>query len=893
MNQTSTNRNIEKFFPSIVPKALDEFTEPTKNRPSVPNHIVETKIYNQVGGNDIVQVTPSILNFSGFQPNKVYKKVIKLCNVSADLHVVHIIPPDSKNFSISYKKSGRFIPGVVIDITVKFKPDAWRYFYDCVRIHCKGEENLIIPINAFPIVDISKFPTKLNFTSPNNHLGHVVSKNLFIYSRCPISFEFEIAVLQSHPAFTVSPLVGSIPANGKVSIKVDYFPTEYSTAHMKMQLITSQFAASPKVCEVVGVCTPDSSQIPSIKTLIHSLEDGFETPSLLNPRKLDPLQIAKKKQTQLKQSKKSSSDVVLQKNGFVVPNNVDTQHGVNLVLNQTKGKLKIKDMNKLSYHKNSSTRKTDDELNNARQLKQAAFLKFLQNNVEKERTNSLKWQVQLGDNPMTELEILALYKSREKDLNVYETLIKNLPQKNKELARIENSLGATKTWRYADDELEAKPNFDLYLNSPWSQKHQALFRFRQAVNTVLVRQEADRKLKQFRSYINSFKSNGSIDSEIQNRKSENINKVNYQPLSVKENVQKVFEQYFIEENVQCTSNDIYTDAMVSDNSSALVQNKLMLETDVSTWHTSKENFKFFELSVPKYYENALYQEQDVDENFQNYIPPKLCRKLRSGADEELLLVHKPILTTKKVKEDVEDVFRTDTKASFNSFDLHPPKAIMENPSYHPLHIFNRSPGTTLWNLPLPLCETDQDFYVVPEPKNRIMSNSNKFLDHFDVIKGLASWKKFPSPGLKSLSNFPVLSDVWVARKLSPFSKESLPLDLPEMLKKQPEEDIFADDLQDSEDLITISPQVISANFVCESQIKAENNESAQQDSTELAKQFLPNKMQLPESNIAIKDTGLVSKDERLNDLEKFLQTKTLEIIATASDQSQIDVNETN
>merc|ERR1719354_437704 len=161
-----------------------------------------------------------------------------------------------------------------------------------------------------------------------------------------------------------------------------------------------------------------------------------------------------------------------------------------------------------------------------------------------------------------------------------------------------------------------------------------------------------------------------------------------------------------------------------------------------------------------YYENALYQEQDVDENFQNYIPPKLCRKLRSGADEELLLVHKPILTTKKVKEDVEDVFRTDTKASFNSFDLHPPKAIMENPSYHPLHIFNRSPGTTLWNLPLPLCETDQDFFVVPEPKNRIMSNSNKFL---------------------------VLFDVWVARKLSPFSKESLPLDLPEMLKKQPEE----------------------------------------------------------------------------------------------------------
>jgi len=174
-----------------------------------------------------------------------------------------------------------------------------------------------------------------------------------------------------------------------------------------------------------------------------------------------------------------------------------------------------------------------------------------------------------------------------------------------------------------------------------------------------------------------------------------------------------------------------------------------------------------------------------------------------------------------------------------------------------------------------------------------MSNSNKFLDHYDVIKGLASWKKFPSPGLKSLSNFPILSDVWVARKQSPFSKEGLPLDLPKILKKQPKDDIFADDLQDNEDLITISPQLISANFVCEAQVKTENVESIQQDSTELAKQFLPDKVQLPESNIAINDTGLVSKDERLKDLEKFLQTKTLEIITTASDQSQLGANETN
>jgi len=438
----------------------------------------------------------------------------------------------------------------------------------------------------------------------------------------------------------------------------------------------------------------------------------------------------------------------------------------------------------------------------------------------------------------------------------------------------------------------------LYLNSPWSQKHNALFRFRQAVNTVLVRQEANRKiklLKQMKAQYNAWKNSVSSfkNDDSQSRKSVDVFKVNSQNLSVKENALKVFELNFTEENVECKSNVVFTDALFSDNSSVLVQEKIVFENNVSTRHKSKENFKLFDLSVPKYYENALYQEQSVDENFQDYIPPKLARKLRSGADEELLLVHKPTLTTKKLTKDYDNSFRNATNDSFANFDFHPPKALMENPSYHPLHIFNRSPGTILWNLPLPLCETDQDFHVVPEPKNRIISDSNKFLDHFDVIKGVASWKKFPLPGLKALSNFPVLSDVWVARKQSPFSKESLPPSLPEMLEKQPKDDIFTDDTQDSEDLISISPQIISANFVCEAQIKAEKIESNQQDSTELTKQFLPEKVQLPDSNIAINDTGLVSKDERFNDLEEILQKRKLAIITATSDNSQLSVNENN
>lgn len=66
-------------------------------------------------------------------------------------------------------------------------------------------------------MDTSKFPRKLTFPPHSVSLGESCSKILPLYSRSPIDFEFQITIIQPHPALTVKPMSGMKVAN-KISI---------------------------------------------------------------------------------------------------------------------------------------------------------------------------------------------------------------------------------------------------------------------------------------------------------------------------------------------------------------------------------------------------------------------------------------------------------------------------------------------------------------------------------------------------------------------------------------------------------------------------------------------------------------------------------------------------
>lgn len=68
--------------------------------------------------------------------------------------------------------------GIAEDIYVQFTPnDEYKYYYDCIRIHCEGDK-ILIPIHAFPVINSKKdeiFPNLIDL-GKNLKVGETYSK---------------------------------------------------------------------------------------------------------------------------------------------------------------------------------------------------------------------------------------------------------------------------------------------------------------------------------------------------------------------------------------------------------------------------------------------------------------------------------------------------------------------------------------------------------------------------------------------------------------------------------------------------------------------------------------------------------------------------------------------
>ncbi|KAK2561244.1 Cilia- and flagella-associated protein 221 [Acropora cervicornis] len=409
---------------TMLSESFDNFVAPVVNKP-VPNHLSETKIYAKVGQNAILQARPSVVHFSGFHVGNKITRILE-----------------------------KLVPGMFIEVLIEFTPDDWRYYYDCIRIHTKAEENLIVPIHAYPVMDTEGFPREVHF--PSVPLGESVTHVVPLKCSIPVDFEFTLSYIQLHPSFTVSPMSGIVEGNSELEIK----------------LMVSQFNMSPLVCSFTGTSEPGLAKRLKAKEWTKELPKA-PTSEVLDPLLIDPLG-----RTRLKRLKTRP---------------------------WTSGDKKTPELVKDGLRFPAVAVQMQKEVTgSSKQMKETKFEYEVHQNIQEERQNQLRWCVRLGEDPMSELSRKQILDSRVLADQEYK-LKRGDPQVEKEFDRSCVGCELRRIHRQAGEVPSHEPRFDILVNDEWSNRHMVLQKFVQAARKVIVRLRAKKHLSSLGEFMTDWR----------------------------------------------------------------------------------------------------------------------------------------------------------------------------------------------------------------------------------------------------------------------------------------------------------------------------------------------------------------------------------------------------
>ncbi|XP_073318608.1 cilia- and flagella-associated protein 221 [Pagrus major] len=737
-------RSLSEPLRRGTPVPLSQLVEESRSRDNIPNHLLESKIYAKLKSNSLIQAEPPELHFSGFELEKDYIKILKLINISSEVMNIHIIPTQTKHFQTSYTKKYRLIPGLAYTLKVRFCPDEWRYFYDCVRVHCKGEENLLIPVHAYPVIDDLQIPPHIDL--PAVPLGQSVCRAIPLRCSCPIDFEFQVFVIQPHEAFSIQPLTGVIPANGEVRINVTFSPFQYETSQVTIQLVISQFNTKPYLCTITGRSAPQLT--------LGELGDAAPAE---HKRPSPATQVPPRRKTKLRSTKEADKSKTLRdqagvQTGLKPPVDVCTPAGVAKMLIKDTSKLSSKDLRE-AISCGSMVGLQD------RQVKEALFMKKVQQNVKEEQANHTRWKVHLGKGPVSEQTRRQV--AEEREIALHEYLVKRGDVRPEEdFAAGEAKLSSRRVLCVAGQAHEGAPSFQFYSSFQWELRQRALTLFQQAARKVLIRCRVNRRLTCLKKLSDSMKNLPSA--------------------------KKVEEETTCDLKISPERVFPFTFPVFSDEDDPLALGNLAMMPVDPVDVTVTTHIPFFKLQVPQHYKLMGYQPVSAWDAFNSYIPATLARPLRIGAPDEL------------VSNEVRDVGDFGTQSPMSG----EPKAWEEQEQVeneqalpaNPLRIFNPAPGLQTYKPTPKYLESDLEFHLSPLPRYTVPEGNvsgskthsqKRFLDRKAVITGLMTRKNFDSISSYRLSNQPVLSSDCAVRRSVDYSTDILPLTAPPPLTGPP------------------------------------------------------------------------------------------------------------
>lgn len=475
------------------------YPEDTTLRGNGRHPILEKETFEKLHRNEVIETRPHILHFGGFQVHKEHTQLLRIVNISPSSLRVSILGPETQWFKINFDKKGLLAPGMSEDIMVTFEPHEWRYHSDTIKIFC-GElaENLVVPIHGYPSANDIVLPRILDFGSVA--IGTSQSKVIPLSCKIPIQFEFEITVVEAHPDLTITPLSGIIPADGSSEIVATFAPMKHRTARAELQFHVAQFNSEPALVTVLGSCFPESAKLQvfkeemaerSVVAAQKKQEEKAATLSKLKGRKKGPLQVIHPtfKVDELERTI----------NGIKVPTTRADQHSTNFILNQTAGKLPLKDLAAFIREQREAADCRRQQISDGGQLeeevveedKQAQELRFELHYREvdkKDKDKELKSNRASGEGPPDENAIAEVEAARRRRYdNIFQLRI------NDDLKRVESVLTNSNIAVPANFKPARKPEWDECANDIFSVRLQVIERFVRAGSKVLMRVRAQQR----------------------------------------------------------------------------------------------------------------------------------------------------------------------------------------------------------------------------------------------------------------------------------------------------------------------------------------------------------------------------------------------------------------
>lgn len=484
--------------------------------PKIDRHpLLEKEVFDQLHRNEGVEVRPHILHFGGFQIHKEHVHTLRVVNISNSSIRVSIIGPSTQWFKINFDKKGLLAPGMSEEITVRFEPHEWRYYYDTIKVFCGNQaENLIVPIHGYPSPNDITLPRIVDFGSVA--MGTSRSKVIPLSCKIPIEFEFEITLLEAHPDFTITPLAGVIPADGMIEVVITFAPVKHRTSRTELQFNIAQFDFEPVTVSVVGSCSPESSKIEALKNV------EAERAVAVAKRKQEKIAgtVAKlqltKDRAPLEVIHPTHKEEELERvvNGVKVLTTRTDQQATNFILTQTAGKLPLKDLSAFIKEQREAAdnrRKWatsqqgvgggEEEEIAEDEDKQALELRFeLQyREIDKrDKDKELKSGPAPGEEPPTEEAMEQVRRARKQR---HERLLQLRVQND--VGRVESVLKRANVAVPANFRPVLTPQWDENANDAFSVRLQVIERFVRAGSKVSMRVRAQKRSKLLWEALNS------------------------------------------------------------------------------------------------------------------------------------------------------------------------------------------------------------------------------------------------------------------------------------------------------------------------------------------------------------------------------------------------------